>query len=239
MRLLGLDLPMPDHTTLSRWSDGLAVPPLPRVPGRLQSSAGANGMHLIVDSTGLKFHGPGEWLVEKHGAKMRRSWRKLHIGLDADTGEIIAAELARNDVDDRSQVRPLLEQIAGPIASFIGDGAYGTTDVYATVAARHADTAVIVPPRSTAVASETAETDPMPCDRHLACIAERGRNSWQKASGYNKRLRVEAAIGRFKQVIGDGLHSQTDTRQDTEVSIAVHVLNRMLAFGRPQSVRIS
>ena len=170
---------------------------------------------------------------------MRRSWRKLHIGLDADTGEIVAAELTMNDVDDGFQVGPLLEQIAGPIASFIGDGAYDTTHVYATVAARHADAAVIVPPRSTAVASETAATDPTPRDRHLACIAERGRIGWQKASGYNKRSRVEAAIGRFKQVIGDGLRSQTDTRQDTEVAVAIHVLNRMLAFGRPQSVRIS
>jgi hypothetical protein len=239
MRLLGLDLPVPDHTTLSRRSDGLAMPPRPHGLDRSPSSAGATGMHLIVDSTGLKFHGPGEWLVEKHGTKTRRSWRKLHIGLDADTGEIVASELTRNDVDDGSQVGPLLAQIAGPIASFTGDGAYDTTDVYATVTARHADAAVIVPPRATAVASETAETDPTPRDRHLDCIAERGRLGWQKACGYNKRSRVEAAIGRFKRVIGDGLRSQTDARQDTEVAVAIHVLNRMLVFGRPQSVRIS
>jgi hypothetical protein len=137
MRLLGLDLPVPDHTTLSRRADDLAVPPLPRVLGRSQSFAGANGMHLIVDSTGLKFHGPGEWLVEKHGTKTRRPWRKLHIGLDADTGEIAAVELTRHDIDDGSQVGPLLEQIAGPIASFTGDGAYDTTHIYATAAARH------------------------------------------------------------------------------------------------------
>ena len=131
------------------------------------------------------------------------------------------------------------ELIAGPIASFTADGAYDTTDAYAMIAARHADAAVIVPPRSTAVASETAVTDPTQRDRHLGCIAERGRIGWQKASGYNKRSRVEAAIGRFKPVIGDGLRSQTDTRQDTEVAVAIHVLNRMLAFGRPQSLRIS
>jgi hypothetical protein len=232
IRLLGLDLPVPDHTTLSRRADGLDVPHPP-------SRAGANGLHLIVDTSGLKFHGPGEWQVEKHGAKTRRSWRKLHIGLDADTGEIVASELTRNDIDDGSQVGPLLDQIAGPVASFTGDGAYDTTDVYAVVAAHHAGAAVIVPPRSTAVASETFTTDPTPRDRHLTCIAERGRIGWQKASGYNKRSRVEATIGRFKQVIGNGLRSQTDTRQDTEVAVAIHVLNRMLAFGRPQSVRIS
>jgi hypothetical protein len=98
--------------------------------------------------------------------------------------------------------------------------------------------AAIVPPRATAVAGGTAETDPTPRDRHLACIAQRGCIAWQKASGYNKRSRVEAATGRFKQVIGDGLRSQTDARQDTEVAVAIHVLNRMLAFGRPNSVRV-
>jgi hypothetical protein len=169
MRLLGLDLPVPDHTTLSRRADGLVMPPLPHGLGHSQSSAGATGMHRIVDSTGLQFRGLGEWLVEKHGSKRRRSRRKLHIGLDADIGEIVASELTWNDVDDGSQVGPLLEQIAGPIASFTGDSAYDTTDVYATVAARQAEAAVIVPPRSTAVASETAETDPTPRDRHLAC----------------------------------------------------------------------
>ena len=86
-----------------------------------------------------------------------------------------------------------------------------------------------MPSRSTAVASETSKTDPTPRDRHLTCIAERGRIGWQKASGYNKRSRVEATIGRFKQVIGNGLRSQTDTRQNTEVAVAIHVLNRSLA----------
>jgi Transposase DDE domain len=159
------------------------------------------------------------------------AWRQdaPHIGLDADTGEIVASELTRNDIDDGSQVGPLLDQIAGPVASFTGDGAYDTTDVYAVVAAHHAGAAVIVPPRSTAVASETSKTDPTPRDRHLTCIAERGCIGWQKASGYNKRSRVEATIGRFKQVIGNGLLSQTDTRQNTEVAVAIHVLNRSLA----------
>jgi hypothetical protein len=85
---------------------------------------------LAVDSTGLKLCGPGEWLVEKRAAKVRRSWRKLHIGVDADTGQIIAAELTSKDVDDGSLVGPLLEQIAGPVASFTGDGAYDRDDVY-------------------------------------------------------------------------------------------------------------
>ena len=120
-----------------------------------------------MDSTGLKLCGPGEWLVEKHAARARRCWRKLHIGVDADTGQIIAAELTRQDVDDGSQVGPLLEQIARPVASFTGDGAYDRDDVYREVCQRHPDAAVIVPPRSGAVPSATAKTAPTKHDRHL------------------------------------------------------------------------
>ena len=181
----------------------------------------------------------GEWLVEKHAARTRRSWRKLHIGVDADTGQIVAAELTSNDVDDGSQVGPLLEQIAGPVASFTGDGAYDRDDVYREVGQRHPDAAVIVPPRSSAVPSATAETTPTQRDRHLQQIADRGRMVWQRASGYNWRALVEADIGRYKRVIGDALRSRTNGRQMTEVAIAVASLNRMLDLGRPEYVRLT
>jgi hypothetical protein len=153
-------------------------------------------------------------------------------------GAVVAAALTTNDVDDGSQVGPLLDQIDGPIASFTGDGAYDQDGVYSAVAARHPEAAVIVPPRSNAVPSETAETAPTPRDWHLQAIAEHGRMSWQKASGYNWRALVEADIGRWKRVIGHALRSQTDKRQATEVALAVDVLNRMLALGRPSYVRI-
>jgi hypothetical protein len=113
-----------------------------------------------VDRTGLKLCGPGEWLVEKQATRTRRSWRKLHIGVDADTGQIIAADLTSKDVDDGAQVAPSLEQIAGPVASFTGDGAYDRDGVYREVCQRHPDAAVIVPPRSSGVPSATAETAP-------------------------------------------------------------------------------
>ena len=192
-----------------------------------------------MDSTGLKLCGPGEWLVEKHATRTRRSWRKLHIGVDADTGQIIAADLTSKDVDDGSQVGPLLDQIDDPIASFTGDGAYDQDGVYSAVAARHPEAAVIVPPRSNAVPSETADTAPTPRDRHLQAIAEHGRMGWQKASGYNWRALVEADIGRWKRVIGHALRSQTNERQAAEVAIAVDVLNRMLELGRRSYVRIA
>jgi hypothetical protein len=133
----------------------------------------------------------------------------------------------------------LLDQIDRPIAAFTGDGAYDQEGVHASVADRHPDAMVIVPSRSSAVPSETAETAPTQRDRHLQLIAERGRMGWQKASGHNWCALVEADIGRRKRVIGDALRSQTDARQATEVAIAVTVLNRTLEMGRPNYVRIA
>jgi Transposase DDE domain len=115
LRLLGLDLPVPDHSTLSRRAETLEVP-------RPQSSTAL--VHLLVDSTGLKLCGAGEWLAEEHGTRRRRSWRQLHIGMDAGTGRIVAAVLTDKEADDGAQGGPLLGQIDGPVASFTADGAY-------------------------------------------------------------------------------------------------------------------
>jgi transposase len=177
--------------------------------------------------------------LQQSRTKTRRSWRKLHLGVDADTGQIVAAVLTSPDADDAAQVGPLLEQIDGTVASFTGDGAYDQESVYDTVAQRHPDAVVIIPPRSDAVLSETAATTPTQRDDHLQVITEHGRMAWQKASGYTRRARAEAAISRFKRVIGDALRSRTDQRRATEVAIAVCVLNRMLALGRPNYVRIA
>jgi Transposase DDE domain len=232
VHLLGLDLPVPDHSTLSRRAETLeVVRPDPR--------RDAEPLHLLVDSTGLKLCGAGEWLSEKHGTKMRRSWRTLHLGVDAATGQIVATVLTSPEADDAAQVGPLLEQIEGTVASFTGDGAYDQERVYDAVLQRHPDAAVIIPPRSDAVLSETAATTPTRRDRHLQGITEHGRMAWQKVSGYNRRARAEAAISRYKRVIGDALRSQTDPRRTTEVAIAVCVLNRLLALGQPNYVRIA
>src|SRR3712207_3689633 len=228
--LLGLTLRVPDHTTLSRRAATLQVP---------RPRSGAEPMHLLVDSTGLKLCGAGEWLVEKHGTRTRRSWRKLHLGVDADTGGIVASALTTHDVDDGAQADPLLDQVTGPVASVMGDGAYDQDGVYASVAERHPEAAIIVPPRATAVPSRTAESEPTQRDRHLQLIAERGRRGWQQASGYTKRARAETAISRYKRVIGDELRSHTEERRATEMDVAVHVLNCMLELGRPNYVRVT
>src|SRR3954469_717118 len=184
IHLLGLDLPVPDHTTLSRRAATLEVP-RPR-SGNADAGRNAEPVHLLVDSTGLKLGGPGEWLIEKHGTKTRRSWNMLHLGVDADTGQIVAAALTGREADDGAQVGPLLDQVAGPVASVTGDGAYDQDGVYTSVADRHPEAAIIVPPRATAVPSRTAASEPTQRDRHLQLIAEQGRRAWQRASGYTR-----------------------------------------------------
>ncbi len=187
----------------------------------------------------MKLLGAGEWLHEKHGTTVRRSWRKLHLGTDAGSGQIVALLLTAKDADDGAQVGPLLDQVNGPLASFTADGAYDQDGVAANIGARHPEAAIIVPPRANAVPSGTAETAPTQRDRHLQHTAKHGRMVWQKASGYTRRALAETGMARFKQVIGDGLRSHTDERRVTEVKVAVHVLNRMLELGRPNSVRVA
>ncbi len=229
LALLGLDLAVPDHSTLSRRAETLEV---------ASPRPGCAPVHLLVDSTGLKLCGSGEWLLEKHGTRTRRSWRKLHIGVDADTGQIVAATLTTSNVDDASQVSSLLDQ-AGPVASFTADDVYDRDGVYGEVARRSPEAAVIVPPRSSAVPSTTAETAPTQRDRHLRMISEHGRKRWQKASGYHWRALVEADISRFKRVVGDRLRSRTDRRRKTETALAVGALNQMLELGRPKYIRLA
>src|SRR3954470_1005214 len=128
LQLLGLDLAVPDHSTLSRRAATLQVP---------RPRCGREPVHLLVDSTGLRLCGPGGWLEEKHGTNRRRAWRVLHLATDADTGRIVASVLTDKNADDGSQIGPLLDRVDGAVASVTGDGAYDRNDVYAEVAARH------------------------------------------------------------------------------------------------------
>jgi hypothetical protein len=225
LQMLGLDLAVPDFSTLSRRAQTLELPAQPRATG--------GAIHLLVDSSGLKLDGPGEWrnTGPAGGAP-------LHIGFDAVTGRIVASILTDRDVDDASQVGPLLDQIADPVELFLGDGGYDRTGVYTALDERH-PAIVMVPPRVDAVLSATADTEPTQRDCHIQRIAEKGRMAWQRDSGYNERARVEGQFARWKQVIGDGLRFHSDEARATEVAIAAQVLNQMLDLGCPNSVRVA
>ena len=230
MKMLEIALPAPDHTTLSRRACGLPVCDLARI--------GTGELHLIVDSTGLKLRGAGEWLFEKHGTTKRRAWRKLHIGIDAGNGEIVASDLTDKDGDDASHVPTLLDQLTQDPTSFMADGACDRAATYDAILARNPSARFIVPPCKGSVPGPTATISPTQRDLHVLAVDEHGWMNWQKASGYNTRSKVEAAISRYKRVIGDTLKSRHDTRRATEVAIAIKSLNRMNQLGRAIFTRI-
>jgi hypothetical protein len=233
--LLGLTVSVPDHTTFARRSPGLTL------AAALARAQASGPVHVVIDATGLKVYGAGEWLVEKHGERGRREWRKLHLAVDPDSGEILACELTSNDEGDASQVGPLLEQIPAPLGAVIADGAYDGEPVYRAVAERQSDppVAVVIPPRSTAVPSTNAETTPSRRDRHIALIRDKGRMGWQKAVDYGRRSLGETAMSRYKTVVGRGLHARSLPAQKTEARVGCAVLNRMTRLGRPVSQRVA
>ncbi|MGQ9371279.1 IS5 family transposase [Azospirillum sp. ST 5-10] len=231
MRLLGLELPVPDHTTFSRRSANLEV----------ASALAATGgpVTVVIDSTGLKVFGKGEWHQEKYGGTTRRSWRKLHLAVNPDTGKVLASELTGNEEGDASLVGPLLDKIARPIGAVIADGAYDGEPVYRAVADRAPEAEVIIPPRATAVPSDTAETDPTRRDRHIRMIKERGRLGRQRAVQYGRRSLVEVAMLRYKVLIGRCLRARTLPAQKAEVRAACVVINRMTSLGLPASRKVA
>jgi hypothetical protein len=231
--LLGVSIGVPDHTTFSRRSPGLAL------ASSLAQAQRTGPVHVVIDATGLKVHGAGEWLAETHGERGRRSWRKLHLVVDPESGEILASELTTTEEGDTALVGPLLEQITGPIASVTADGAYDGEPVYRAVAEHQPEpsAAVIIPPRATAVPSPTANTAPTQRDRHLRMIRDRGRMGWQRAVGYGRRSLGETAMFRYKAIIGRGLRARTLPAQKTEARVACSVLNRMTRLGMPVSRR--
>jgi hypothetical protein len=195
--------------------------------------------HVVIDSKGLKVFGSGEWLHEKYGGKPRRSWRKLHLAVNPNSNEILASELTRTDNSDALLVGPLLDQIDRAIASMTADGAYDGEPIYHSVAAHTLDAAVVIPPRSTAVPSATADTEPTQRDRHIQLIKERGRLGWQRAVGYDCRSLGEVAMLRYKVLIGRSLHARALPTQRTEAKVACKVINIMTGLGMPVSRRIA
>ena len=229
VRLMGLDISVPDFSTLSRRSRGLSIPAKPR-------ARRTEPVHLVVDSTGLKIFGEGEWLQNKYKTKAKRkSWRKLHLGVDLLSGEIICSDLTTDDVGDPTALRGLLDQVDGPVTRFLADGAYDGLPTSDLLTARFGDAVeVIIPPPKNAIPSPKSTHDPTLRDRHIAEIHAHGRIAWQVSSGYNQRSRGEAQMGRWKGVIGPKLKARCFESQKTEVRIGVSVLNKMTDLGRPE-----
>ena len=228
LRMMGLDLKAPDHSTLSRRNQIVELAPLSR--------ALAGPIHLIVDATGLKILGSGEWNAHKYKvSKKRRDWQKLHIGVD-DEGFIVAAELTGSGGDDASALPDLLDQIEAPIQRFTADGAYDHRSIYDRVAAAGTeDIVTVIPPRRSAVSA--GPTDGPWAQREAAVerIRKIGRRAWHKESGYRQQARVENGFFRYKSVPGNALKARHSNAQRREAVIGCHILNRMAELGRPKS----
>ncbi|WP_280141824.1 IS5 family transposase [Pseudovibrio sp. Tun.PSC04-5.I4] len=231
--LMELVLPVPDFSILSRRADGLKLSnPKPRT--------NSEPVELVIDSTGVKIFGAGEWQETKHGTRIkRRTWRKLHLGLDLNTGEIVCSELTEDNVGDPTVVPDLLDQIEDTVATFLGDGAYDGAPVRQELADRFEGIEVIIPPPKTAIPGSQATTTPTARNRDILAIQKNGRMSWQKQTGYGRRSRGETLMGRFKQVIGTTLRSRKLNNQRTEAKLGVAVLNTMTALGRATFEKVS
>jgi hypothetical protein len=231
LSLMGLGLKAPDHTTLSRRNQTVEVPPLTRVHG--------GPICLIVDSTGLKILGSGEWNVHKYKAsRKRRNWRKLHIGVD-DEGFIVAAKLTASSRDDASTLPDLLDQIEAPIRRFTADGAYDRRSIYDRVgSAGTEDVVIVIPPRRSAVSPRSVGGPWAQREAALQRIRQVGRGEWQTESGYRQQARVENGFFRYKSVLGGGLKARNRIAQTREAMIGCHILNRMAELGRPESYAV-
>ena len=227
LKLFGLDWSVPNFSTLSRCEKTLDVV----VPYR-----GSKGpLHLLVDSTGIKVGGEGEWHTRKHGGSRRRVWCKIHLGIDEETLEIRAIEVTSSNVGDAPMLPDLLARITveEEIATVTADGAYDTRACHDAVAA--CDAAAIIPPRRNArpwkpdTAGARARNEILRASKHL------GRALWWNSSGYHRRSRVETKMNCVK-LLGQRLMSRDLDRQVAEVQIRAAVLNRFTALGIPMTV---
>ena len=222
MGLCGLALPVPDHTHMSRRAATLSA----AIPRRKRNGP----IHVVVDSTGLKIFGEGEWKVRQHGVGKRRTWRKIHLAVDESAKDIIGVEVTTADWGDSEVFAPLLDQVEGEVSQVSADGAYDTEGTHAAIAERGAK--ATIPPREGAV----PWGEDHPRDAILNEIAAKGRSGWKNDSGYHRRSLAENMMYRLKQ-LGDRLYSRTFERQVNEVHVRAAIINQFTYLGMPDSVR--
>lgn len=230
-KLMGYDAIVPSYSQINRRAVGLEVD--------LQVSKSKGPLHIVMDSTGLKVYGEGEWKVRKHGYSKRRTWRKLHLAVDEKTGYVYAQVLTENDIDDASQLEPMLEQISSEVDKVGADGAYDTEKCWDYLEEEGIEG--LIPPREGAVYWTDQADNILDYGRNrvLERIDEVGKAGWKKESGYHRRSLSETAMFRFKTIHGPTLFSRTISRQKTEAGIKVKTLNKMTATGMPVSVRVA
>ena len=232
-QMMKMDLPVPDYSTLSKRGKELKVKKLPK--------KASQSLNIVMDSTGLKIYGEGEWKVRMHGVSKRRTWRKLHVGANPEDGEIQAVLLTENNVSDDVAVEKLLDQIEQTIIHFAADGAYDKRKVYDSLKTHSPDVNILIPPRKNARIWKhgNTKTERLKRDENLRSIRKDGRKEWKKNSGYHVRSLAETTMFRLKTIFGDNLSARLLETQTTQALVRCAALNKMTHLGMPQSCKVA
>ena len=225
-QLMQIALDIPDYTSLAKRAAKLGIV--------LDVRKHRGPIDVVVDSTGLKVFGEGEWKMRKHGKRKRRTWRKLHLAVNPDTHEIVAETMTENGCDDAGQVDALLDQVAGKIDGFYGDGAYDKWKTYETLKNRRIK--AIVPPQRNAKLKRHGNASGRPLSRDVAIreIRRHGRRRWKEQVGYHRRSLSETAMYRMKCCFGDHLKNRAIPNQQTETRLRSKILNKFTRLGLPE-----
>lgn len=230
--LLGVKVGVPDYTTLCKRSADLKVD--------LSPSQVQGAKHIVVDSTGLKVYGEGEWKVRQHGYSKRRTWRKLHLSVNEATQSLEAVVLTEVRVDDAEAGCQLLEETAGPLEQVSGDGSYDKRKFYEAATQRGVKRITVPPQRNARIWQHgNSSKPPLPRDQNLRQIRRVGRKRWKQDVGYHRRSLAETAVFRFKIIFGNTLSARSLPRQITEARIKGAALNRMTRLGMPDSYKVA
>lgn len=227
--MMGLEIAIPHHTSLVKRAKKLDV--------KIEVAAAPKGsVSVVVDSTGLKVYGEGEWKVRQHGADGRRTWRKIHLAIDPNSHQIVAEELTASGCHDSEKALDLVDQTNAEVNTFYGDGAYDSWEIHDGLQERDID--AIIPPRRGAVIKQHAncQADPLPRDESVRHIRRDGRKAWKEQIGYHKRSIAETAMSRIKGAFGEKLKNRTLESQKTEAAIRCKLLNWFALLGMPLSL---
>jgi DDE family transposase len=227
--LMQVAIPIPDFTSLqkraAKLNIAITVSPTTRGP-----------LHVVIDSSGVKVYGEGEWRVRCYGVERRRTWRKLHLAVDPQTQEIVAHLLTTKHVGDAGRVAPLLAQIERPIEKFYGDGGYDHWHVFQTLAQRQIEPVIALRKNASIQQHGNSASAPLPRDECLRQIRRYGRRGWKRRSGYHRRSLVETAFSRLKRRFGDTFKNRHLDHQQTEIALRCKLLNHFVALGMPKFV---
>lgn len=224
--MLGVDVAIPHYSSLAKRAAKLGV--------SLKVANQTSVIDIVVDSTGLKVFGEGEWKTRTHGKSKRRTWRKLHLSVNPDTGEIVAEVLTENSSHDADPVPEMLEQIEQPVKRFYGDGAYDKWKVYDGLAVNNIEP--VIPPQHNAKLKQhgNCAAEPLPRDEAIRGIRAVGRSRWKQEAGYHRRSLVETTMYRVKQAFGSHLKNRVFENQQTEARLRCKIINSFTHLGMPE-----